>query len=323
MPLTRRRTLGLGLGLAGACALPSRTAAQTPYPASVIRFIIPTAPGGGHDAMMRLIGQKMTEAWGQAVIVEARPGASGAIAAATVAKATADGYTLLLEYSAFVSNVVLNATPGYKIADFAPVSMLAITPIAIGVRASLGVDTLQQYVALAKSEPGKLSYGSYGQGSGGNFVGELLNVAAGIETVHVPYKGETPALQDLLGGQIDAAVVSIGGLTRYPGKIKPLAVSSSTRFPLYATVPTFADAGYPAVNMPGFGALFAPLGTPKPIIDKLASEMARIVKLPEVAPKLLELGFEPAGWGPERLADFLKDQLALTQKLVATGRVKL
>jgi len=323
MDATRRKTLGHGLGLLAAAALPRIADAESAYPNAPIRFIIPTASGGGHDSMMRIIGQKLTESMGQPVIVESKSGASGAIAASYVAKAPADGYTLLLEYSAYVSNAVLNANPGYKMSDLAPVSMLAITPIAIGVRQSLGVDTLQQYVALAKSSPGKLTYGSYGQGSGGNFVGELLNVAAGIETVHVPYKGETPALLDLLGGQIDAVCVSIGGVSRYPGRIKPLAVSSSTRFPLYATVPTFAESGYAAVNMPGFGALFAPAGTPKAVMDKLALEMARIVRLPDVAPKLLELGFEPAGWDAGKLADFLKDQLALTQKLVSSGRVKL
>ncbi len=274
--------------------------------------------------MMRVIGQKLTESWGQPCIVESRAGASGAIAASAVARATPDGYTLGVGYSALISNLVLQpAQQPYKLADLAPISMLALTPIAIGVRESLNVRTLDQLVALAKSRPGKVSYGSYGPGSGGNFVGELLNMAAGIDTVHVPYKGEAPALQDLIGGQIDTAVVSLGGVSRYPGKICALAVASPTRFPLYPDVPTFAEAGFPDVNMPGFGALFAPASTPKAIIDKLDAEMARIVKLPDVAPKLLELGFEPAGWGPQKLSSFLAEQLALTQKLVATGRIKV
>jgi tripartite-type tricarboxylate transporter receptor subunit TctC len=320
---SRRRTLATGLGLLGAAAFPALGRAQGTYPNNVIKFIIPTSVGGGHDTMMRVIGQKLTEAWGHPTIVESKAGASGAIAAATVAKAPPDGYTLLVNYSALISNLVLQPSQTYKLSELAPISMLALTPVAIGTRQSLDVQTLKQFVELAKSKPGKLSYGSYGQGSGGNFVGELLNMAAGIETVHVPYKGEAPALQDLMGGQIDAAVVSLGGVSRYPGKIRPLAVASPTRFPLYPDVPTFAELGFPEVNMPGWGALFAPAGTPRPIIDKLSAEMARIVKLPDVAPKLLELGFEPAGWGPEKLGAFLNEQLALTQKLVATGRVKL
>jgi len=297
--------------------------AQAGYPSNIIKFVIPTSTGGGHDTMMRVIGHKLTEAWGQSTIVESRAGASGAIAAATVAKATPDGYTLLVNYSALISNLVLQPAQTYKLSELAPVSMLALTPVAIGVRESLNVKTLKQFVELARSKPNKLSYGSYGQGSGGNFVGELLNISAQIDMVHVPYKGEAPALQDLMGGQIDAAVVSLGGVSRYPGKIVPLALASPTRFALYPDVPTFAESGFPDVNMPGWGALFAPAGTPRPIIDKLSVEMARIVKLPDVAPKLLELGFEPAGWGPEKLATFMNEQLELTRKLVATGRVKL
>jgi tripartite-type tricarboxylate transporter receptor subunit TctC len=317
----RRRALATGLGLLGAATLPPARA-QAPYPSGVIRIVIPTAAGGGHDTMMRLIGQKLTEAWGQPVVVESKAGASGAIAAAAVAKAPADGLTLMLNYSAYLSNVVLQANPGYRLADFVPVTMVAVTPIAIGVRQSLGVATLQEYVALARSKPGKLTYGSYGPASGGHFVGELLNVSAGIETAHVPYKGEAPAIQDLLAEQIDAACTSLGGVSRHPGRIRPLAVAGPTRFPLYPDVPTFAEAGFPQVVMPGWGALFAPAGTPAPVIDKLVAEIGRIIRLPDVAPKVLELGFEPVGWPPEQTAEFLKEQLALTQRLVASGRVK-
>lgn len=324
---SRRHTLATGLAtglaIAGAASMPSFAWADPAYPNNVIKFIIPTPAGGGHDTMMRVIGQKLTESWGQPSIVESKAGASGAIAAATVARATPDGYTLLVNYSALISNLVLQPTQTYKMSELAPISMLALTPIAIGVRESLNIKTLKQLVDLAKSKPGQISYGSYGPGSGGNFVGELLNIAAGIDTVHVPYKGEAPALQDLIGGQIDTAVVSLGGVSRYPGKIRALAVASPTRFSLYPDVPTFAEAGFPDVVMPGFGALFAPAGTPKAIIDKLSTEMARIVKLPDVAPKLLELGFEPAGWGPAKLSAFLAEQLELTKKLVATGRIKL
>jgi tripartite-type tricarboxylate transporter receptor subunit TctC len=199
--------------------------------------------------MMRIIGQKLTDAWGQPCIVESRSGASGAIAAATVSQAPADGYTVLIGYSALLSNTVLMPKPGYRLEDLQPVGMLALTPIAFGVRESLPASTLKQYVALAKTRPGKLSYGSYGPGSGGHFVGELFNMAAGIDTVHVPYKGQPPALQDLIGGRIDAAVASLGRVNRYPGKIKPLAVASATRFPSYPDVPTFAELGYPQVNM--------------------------------------------------------------------------
>lgn len=323
MKFTRRQTLAAALGSLGAGVLPRAQAQTQPFPSQVIKFVIPTPAGGGHDTMMRIIGQKLTDAWGQPCIVESRSGASGAIAAATVSQAPADGYTVLIGYSALLSNTVLMPKPGYRLEDLQPVGMLALTPIAFGVRESLPASTLKQYVALAKTRPGKLSYGSYGPGSGGHFVGELFNMAAGIDTVHVPYKGEPPALQDLIGGQIDAAVASVGGLSRYPGKIKPLAVASATRFPSYPDVPTFAELGYPEVDMPGWGAAFVPAKTPKAIVDKLNTEMGRILVMPDVRAKLLELGFEPAPWSPDKTRRFMKDQLAHTQKLIDTGRVKL
>lgn len=323
MKFTRRQTLAAALGSLGAGVLPRAQAQTQPFPSQVIKFVIPTPAGGGHDTMMRIIGQKLTDAWGQPCIVESRSGASGAIAAATVSQAPADGYTVLISYSALLSITVLMPKPGYRLEDLQPVGMLALTPIAFGVRESLPASTLKQYVALAKTRPGKLSYGSYGPGSGGHFVGELFNMAAGIDTVHVPYKGEPPALQDLIGGQIDAAVVSVGGVNRYPGKIKPLAVASATRFPSYPDVPTFAELGYPEVDMPGWAAAFVPAKTPKAIVDKLNTEMGRILVMPDVRAKLLELGFEPAPWSPDKTRRFMKDQLALTQKLIDAGRVKL
>ena len=323
MKFTRRQTLAAALGSLGAGVLPRAQAQTQPFPSQVIKFVIPTPAGGDHDTMMRIIGQKLTDAWGQPCIVESRSGASGAIAAATVSQAPADGYTVLIGYSALLSNTVLMPKPGYRLEDLQPVGMLALTPIAFGVRESLGVSTLKQYVALAKTRPGKLSYGSYGPGSGGHFVGELFNMAAGIDTVHVPYKGEPPALQDLIGGQIDAAVVSVGGVSRYPGKIKPLAVASATRFPSYPDVPTFAELGYPEVDMLGWAAAFVPAKTPKAIVDKLNTEMGRILVMPDVRAKLLELGYEPAPWSPDKTRRFMKDQLALTQKLIDAGRVKL
>lgn len=323
MKFTRRQTLAAALGSLGAGVLPRAQAQTQPFPSQVIKFVIPTPAGGGHDTMMRIIGQKLTDAWGQPCIVESRSGASGAIAAATVSQAPADGYTVLIGYSALLSNTVLMPKPGYRLEDLQPVGMLALTPIAFGVRESLPASTLKQYVALAKTRPGKLSYGSYGPGSGGHFVGELFNMAAGIDTVHVPYKGEPPALQDLIGGQIDAAVVSVGGVNRDPGKIKPLAVASATRFPSYPDVPTFAELGYPEVDMLGWAAAFVPAKTPKAIVDKLNTEMGRILVMPDVRAKLLELGFEPAPWSPDKTRRFMKDQLALTQKLIDAGRVKL
>jgi tripartite-type tricarboxylate transporter receptor subunit TctC len=321
MTVSRRRLLQGSAGLAATLALPA-VRAQT-YPSAPLRIVITVPAGGGHDTMMRMVGQKLTEAWGQPVIVESKPGASGAIAAVAVARSAPDGLTMLLSNSNFLSTTILQPSAGYKTTDFVPVSMLVLTPIAIGVRTSLGVNTIQEWVALAKKEPGKLTYGSYGQGSGGHFVGEQLNAAAGIETTHVPYKGEAPAIQDVLGGQVDAVIASLGGASRHPGKIKALAIASPTRFPIYNDVPTFAESGLPAVNMPGWGGVFLPAATPKPVVAKLSAELNRVIMLPDVQAKMLDLGFESVGWGPEQLQAFLDEQLVKTRKLVDSGRVKL
>jgi tripartite-type tricarboxylate transporter receptor subunit TctC len=321
---TRREAM---LATVGSLALPASIraaqAADAPWPSAPIRFIIPTAVGGGHDTMMRVLGQKLTEKWGQPCITESKAGATGAIAATYVAKTPPDHHTFLVGYSAFLSNTLLQPNPGYRVADFTPVNMLVLTPIGLGVRESLGVKTLQEFVDLAKSKPGKLTYGSYGQGSGGHFVMELLSMTAGIELIHLPYKGEAPAVQDLLGGQIDATVVTVGAVSRYPGKIRALGVCSPQRSPLYPEVPTFAEAGFGQVDMPGWGGLFAPAATPRAIVDKLSAELSKVVVMPDVSPKLLQIGFEPAGWPTDRTTEFMKQQLALTQQIVSSGRVKL
>jgi tripartite-type tricarboxylate transporter receptor subunit TctC len=322
MPLTRRQFLQATSGGAALLGAPMLRA-QATYPSAPLRIVITVPAGGGHDAMMRLVGQKITENWGQPCIVESKPGASGAIAATHVARSPADGHTMLLTNSNFLSMTILQPNPGYKVSDFLPISMQVLTPIAIGVRSGLNVNTIQEWVALAKRQPGKLTYGSYGQGSGGHFVGEQLNAAAGIETTHVPYKGEAPAIQDLLGGQIDAVIASLGGASRHPGKIKALAIASPTRFPIYTDVPTFAESGLPDVNMPGWGGVFLPAATPKAVAERLSAELNRVIMLPDVQAKMLDLGFESVGWGTDKLQAFLNEQLVKTRRLVESGRVKL
>lgn len=321
MHITRRSLLRGSAAILAAGAMPVALGAKGEYPAKLIRFIIPTPVGGGHDTMMRLIGQKLTEAWGQTCVVESKSGASGLVSISSTLNSEADGYTLLLTYTGLVTNLALQADPGYKLADLEPVAMLAITPIALGVRKSLGVNTLEEYVELARAKPGSITYASYGQGSGAHFVGEQLNQAANIKTVHVPYRGEAPAIQEVLGEHVDACIVSVGGVMRHPDRIQPLAIVSPNRYSLYPDVATFDELGYGAVDMPGWGALHVKAGTPPEIIEKLSSELARIVHLPDIAPKLLELGFEPAGWDPAKTRGFVEQQLGKATELVKAGRV--
>ncbi len=273
--------------------------------------------------MMRLIGHKLSERLGQPCIVESRPGASGVLANIAVANAPADGHTLLLCNSAFLSNTLLQDKVAYKMPDFAPICMLALTPIALGISDSLAVTSLAQFVALAKTRPGKMFYASYGPGSGGHFVGELFNMAAKLNVVHVAYKGETPALLEVLSGQVQSAFISAGGASRYPGRIRALAIANSERSPSYPDVPTFAELGYPEVDMLGWAALMAPIKTPAAIVQMLTRQISEIVLLPDVNAKMAELGFDTVGWDVPRTNSFLAVQLEVTRKLVALGRVKI
>lgn len=193
----------------------------------------------------------------------------------------------------------------------------------MSVRNSLSVNTVQGWVTLMRKESGKLTYGSCGQGSRGHFVGEQFNATAGIETAHIPYKGEASAIQDVLGRQIDAVIASLGGRSHRPSKIKALAIASPTRFPIYNDVPTFAESGLPAVNMPGWGGVSLPVATPKPIEAKLSAGLNRVIMLLDVQAKMLDLGFESVGWGSDHLRIFLDEQLVKTRQLVDSGRIKL
>ncbi|GAA5232334.1 tripartite tricarboxylate transporter substrate binding protein [Verticiella sediminum] len=322
MKLNRRSFLHRSAAL-GALACPALLRAQPQYPDAPIRFLIPTPVGGGHDTMMRLIGQKLTEAWGQPCLVESRSGGSGMVSIGSALNAPADGYTFLLTFTGFVTNLVLQPSPNYTLADLAPVCMLCITPVALGVRRSLGVNTLEEFVRKAKAEPGKLSYASYGQGSAAHFVGEMLSEAAGIQLNHVPYRGEAPAIQEVLGEHVDACIVSVGGVMRYPDRMQAVAVASPTRFPLYQALPTFAEAGYASVDFPGWAGVHARAGTPQAIVERVSAELARIVKLPDVAPRLLELGFEPVGWNPDQTGTFVKEQLDMAESVARSGRVRI
>lgn len=324
MKTTRRHALQSLAGLTVLAGTPaSFTAlAQSRYPTGPVHFVIPTAAGGGYDTMMRLIGQVMHKRLGQPCIVESRPGASGAIAARTVASAAPNGQTVLIIYSSVLTNPLLMADAGYQLSDLQVVTQVSNSPIAFCVRKSLGVNTLPEFVELARKQPGKLSYASYGPGSGGHFVGELFKRAADLDLAHAPYKGEAPAIQDLLGEHVDAAVVSVGGASRHPDRIVPLAISGP-RSQRYPDIPSFAEGGFPEVSLPGFASAFVPKATPPDIVARLQEELNYAVHQPDVAEKVLELGFEPSGWSTERSQKFLDDQLVVIKSLIDEGRITM
>lgn len=271
--------------------------AEEKFPSKPVRFIIPTAPGGNLDVLARLIADKLGQSWGQPVIVESRPGANTILATTAVARSSADGYTALFTISGFAQNLVLQANPQYKAEDFAPVSLVASFPIALAASTQLPADDLAGVIKLAKASPDKLTFGSYGVGSGGHVIGEGLNKAAGVQIKHVAYKGEAPAFTDLVNGSIDLAYGSMGFYGRQVsgGRVKLIAVANPNRLKGYPNVPTLAEAGYADVNLPGWGGVLLPAGTPATVVEKFSKEIQRVTALQDVQEKIFEMGFEPVG----------------------------
>jgi tripartite-type tricarboxylate transporter receptor subunit TctC len=300
-------------------------AQETPFPTKPVRIVIPTAPGGNLDLLARLLAAKLTDAWGQQVIVEPRPGANTVLATTAVAKAPADGYTVLFTISGFVQNLVLQPNPQYKSSDLAPVSMVASFPIALAANANLPANDLDGLVTLARQQPDKLSFGSYGMGSGGHLIGEGLNKAAGIQIRHVAYKGEANSFTDLVSGEIGLAYGSAGFYGRQLSgvKVKLIAVASPRRARNFPTVPTFAEAGFPDINLPGWGGVFLPAATPEPIVQKFVSEIRKFVAMPDVQAKIYDMGFEPVGNSNTEFAQVIASDLQKWTKIIRENNIKL
>jgi len=323
-PDLARRRLAAGAGLAW--MLPASGSAQEgPFPSKTVRIVIPTAPGGNLDLLARVVAEKLQAAWGQQVIVESRAGANTMLATSLVAKSPADGYTALFTISGFVQNLVLRSDASYKASDLAPVSLVASFPIVLAAHAGMPANSLAELVRLAKDKPRSLSFGSYGVGSGGHIIGEGLNRAAGMEIQHVPYKGEAASLPDLLSGQIQLAYGSTGFFARQmsTGKIKLLAVANPQRLKDFPAVPTFSEAGFGDVNLPGWGGLFLPAGTSAPVLDKWVQEVRRITAMPDVQKRIFDMGFEPVGNSGAEFAQVIDSDLRKWASVVRAVGIKL
>ena len=295
----------------------ARAQESAPYPNRLIRIVLPLPAGGNMDALSRVVAEKLSASLGQPVIIENKTGASGGIGASAVAQSKPDGYTILFAIASTIQAVGLQKNPPFKLSELAPIAQLAELPTGFAVRADLQVQTLADFVKLAKQKPGDLSFGSFGNGSTGHIIGEGLAAAAGIKLLHVPYKGEAPAITDLVGGHISSAFGSVGGLGQYPDKVKLLAITGSHRLKSFPDVPTFQQLGYPLHGLTGWAGVFAPAATPTAIIDQLATEIGRIVRLPDVRAKILDFGFEPLGDTPEPFAAFVDAQ---AQRWVAAAK---
>lgn len=297
-------------------AVGSGAATGQRYPTKPIRLVVGSAPGSGPDIMARLIGHKLTEAWGQQVVVDIRGGASGAIGAEIVAKATPDGYTLLMLTSNHVIVAALFGKRHYDLLrDFSPVSLLASTPFVLTVNHSVPARSVQELIAFAKASPGKLNYGSGGLGSAPHLATEILKTMTGIDVVHVPYKGITPALADTIAGQVQFTIAVIPAVLPLikTGRLKGLGVTSLKRTPLLPDLPTIADS-VPGCEVIGWYSLVVPASTPNSIISKLNAEAVKALRTPELQERISGLGAEPIGSTPEQLASHLRAQLEKLQE---------
>jgi tripartite-type tricarboxylate transporter receptor subunit TctC len=284
------------------------------YPARPLRLIVPTAPGGGTDFTGRLVAAKLSETMGQQVVVENRGGGGGSVGADNAAKATADGYTLLLGSIAThaVNPALYKKLPYDHLKDFASVSLIGTVPNALVVHPSLPVKSMQEFITYAKANPGKINYGSSGVGSPPHLSMELLRSMTGINLVHVPYKGAGPALADLLGGQVQAMCTSLAGLINFvkSGRVRALGVTTAKRNPQLPDVPTIVESGVPGYEVTIWYAVFAPVATPKAIIDKLNAEMVKALNSSEMKERMALQGMDPAPSTQAELTAFVKVETA-------------
>jgi tripartite-type tricarboxylate transporter receptor subunit TctC len=309
--------------LLAAAALTGPAQAET-YPARPIKIIVPYTPGGFNDTLARTVGAKLQEKWGQAVTVDNRPGGGTVIGTDAAAKAPPDGYTLFVTPFAFaVNQSIFKKLPYDPQKDFAPITLAATTPNLLVVSPSLGVNSVKELMALAKSKPGDISYASTGIGSSNHLSMEKFKQMAGVDITHIPYKGSGPAVTDMLGGQLGLMFDNIPNVIQHikAGKLKALAVTSATRSPHVPDLPTVSEAGVPGYEVDVWFGFAAPAGTPQPTIDKLNMEIVNILKLPEVKEKFSAQGVDVVGSTPQQFAAHLKDQSAKWAKVVKDAGV--
>jgi tripartite-type tricarboxylate transporter receptor subunit TctC len=308
------------LGLAGLLLAAIPVFAQAEYPVKQIRIVVPFPAGGATDIAARAIADKMGSAWKQPVVVENRGGAGGNVGSDVVAKAPADGYTLVMGVTgSHAINISLYAKMPYDpVRDFEAISQVAVVPNVIVVHPSVKAVTLKEFVALAKREPGKLDYASLGSGTAAHLGMEMFKRDAGIFLVHIPYRGSAPAVADLIGGQVQVMMDGLPSALPHvkAGRLRALAVTSQKRSPAAPDLPTIAESGYAGFYADAWSGLFAPKGTPKPVVDKLAAETRRILALPEVRERLAGLGAEPVGSTPAEFAAHVQREIAKWAQVV-------
>ena len=311
-----------------ACAFlaPSAHAAEpvAAYPSKPVRLVVPFTPGGSTDILARAVGQKLSESWGQPVVVDNRPGAGGIIGMETVAKAAPDGYTLVMGHiGTLAANPALYKTLPYDpVKDFAPCTLIARVPNVLVVGPAVPSRSVAELIALAKANPGKLDYGSGGNGSAAHLATEYFKLKAGVDLQHIPYKGTAPALQDLLGGQIALMMTGLPPVLPHvkAGRLRILGVASAQRLKMFPDIPTIAESGVRGFEATQWYGILAPAATPKDVVAKLNREFVKALTDPVVAAKLASEGADPAGGTPEQFATFIASEIELWGKVIrATG----
>ena len=327
MPLTRSRFLRGLLACAAVCAAPAAVLAQQGYPERPIKLVVPFAPGGATDILGRLLAASMGEKLGQPVVVENRPGAATVVAASLVAKAPADGYTLLLGASTTLTlnPAIRQNLPYDPVRSFTPLGLVADMGLLLVAGNDTPVGSLKDFVARAKAAPDSFSYGSFGTGSSVHFGGEMLKSATGIRMVHVPFNGSSPSLTALMGGQVQVAVdtvVASAPLIK-AGKIRPIVALGAKRLALLPEVPTMAESGYPGFDMGTWFALLAPAGLPAPVAAKLEAALAETMRASAFRARLVEIGLTPA-WGSARaLSQRVENELPRMRAVAANADIRV
>jgi tripartite-type tricarboxylate transporter receptor subunit TctC len=312
--------------LVAAMALAAGTAAAQSFPSKPVRMVVTFPTGGAPDILARTISEKINPAWGQTVVVDNKPGAGGNIGAEFVARAPADGYTLVMGTvgTHSINGSLYAKMPYDMVKDFAPVTLIASTPNLLVVNNDVPAKNLTELIALARAKPGQLTFGSPGIGTSVHVSGELFNSLAGVRTTHVPYKGRQMAIPDLLGGSITMMFDNMPSALPVvkEGKLRAIGVTSSKRSPSAPEIPTIAEQGLPGFEATSWFAVFAPAGTPRPVIDQLHAEMVRIFNLPDVQQKLRTLGLDPILGGPDELARVQQSEIAKWAKVVKDSGAK-
>jgi tripartite-type tricarboxylate transporter receptor subunit TctC len=324
-------SLKLGIAASLGCimlgqSLPSAAQSAANYPAKPVTIVMPFPAGGMGDVLARLLANELTAEWKQSVIVENKPGASGMIGNGYVARASPDGYTLLIAITQVVQAPSLIPNLQYDIVkDFTPLSKLVNARSIFVTSANSDINSLKDYAVLARANPGKYSFGSYGTGTTAHIQGEIFNKRNSIKATHIPYKGSAPLVNDLLGGHVTLSFMDMSTTLPFisSGKLKGHAVSGTTRSPVLPDTPTFKELGYSGFEVSGWYGLFAPAGLPPDIAKKISSTVARIVQSPETKAKLIKLGLEPEGTTGEDFARIIKSDMDVWKGTIKEGDVSI